>query len=408
MQNKNWIIPAAVIVAVVVIVAVLMTAQSPRTSTTAPPQTATQITTVTQTATTTQPAASSITAGGATFPMPQWQYWARLFYEKTGITVNYQGTGSGAGQANFIQKTFAFAGTDVPLAPQNYKSLVEQYGRGALMQCPEVIGSVVIAYNVPEIAYSKTRTPLRLSSDVLAMIFSGEIKYWDDPRIKGMNPQLAGLLPHQQIVRVVRADPSGTNAVFTLYLNKSSPFWQSRVGKWGLSIDWPNASSGLLKGQGNPGVASTVESTPYSIGYIEYNYWAVKVDKYNSFGGVALLEGGDGRYYYPNETSITVGVSAALDAVAKKLGAYPSPYDDWNPVTLAFVYPPSGYPIVSFSFFAAWTNYAKAGLSPSVGAAVKQFLTYVLTEGQKNMLPGYLPLPQQLADICLKAVEQIS
>ncbi|MBP1450069.1 MAG: extracellular solute-binding protein, partial [Thermoproteus sp.] len=122
-------------------------------------------------------------------------------------------------------------------------------------------------------------------------IFTGEIKYWDDPRIKELNPELAGLLPHKPIVRVVRADPSGTNAVFTLYLNKSSPFWQRHVGRWGLSVDWPNASSGLLKGQGNPGVASTVEGTPYSIGYIEYNYWAVKVDKYNSFGGVALLEG---------------------------------------------------------------------------------------------------------------------
>ncbi|MBP1450070.1 MAG: substrate-binding domain-containing protein, partial [Thermoproteus sp.] len=137
MQNKNWIIPAAVIVAV--IAAVFMTAP-----------------------------AFSITSGGSTFAAPQWQHWARLFYEKTGITVNYQAVGSGAGQTQFVEKTFAFAGTDIPLSKERYDNLVEQYGRGAFMQCPVMLGSLVIAYNVPEIAYSKTRVPLRLTSDLVA------------------------------------------------------------------------------------------------------------------------------------------------------------------------------------------------------------------------------------------------
>ncbi|MCE4604037.1 MAG: phosphate ABC transporter substrate-binding protein PstS [Aeropyrum sp.] len=323
-----------------------------------------------------------IQGGGSTFAAPQVYEWARGFSSKyPEIKVNYASVGSGSGVAQFLEGTLDFASSDPPLDKSQWSKL-----EGEVLQMPVLLGAVSIVYNLPGL-----NEELRLNGETLALIYLGEISYWNDERIARLNPDID--LPEEQIIVVYRSDSSGTTQVFTYYLYKSSGgLWpESLVGK---TIDWPVAKTGRgIGGKGNEGVTQVVKNTPYSIGYVELSY------ALENQLPMALLENREGNFVKPAEETIA---SAALNAL-KELPD--NPLDDWSPALDSIIYTEgeNSYPLTSFTFFIFRTKYSDEKIE-----AIKLWIEYINTEGQDRMIPGYIPIPKEIASINLKALEIIS
>ncbi len=219
---------------------------------------------------------TALSGAGATFPYPIYAKWAYAYEQKTGVRVNYQSIGSGGGIQQINNKTVDFGASDAPVKEADLADR-EQF------QFPAVIGGVVPVVNLSGVAPNR----LKLTPELLADVFLGEIKRWDDPRLKGLNPDLP--LPAQEIVVVHRADGSGTTWVFTHYLAKVSPEWKEKVG-YEKSVSWPVG----LGGKGNEGVASYVRQVNGAIGYVEYAY-----AKQTGLATV-LLKNRDGAFVAPS------------------------------------------------------------------------------------------------------------
>jgi len=199
-------------------------------------------------------AQDTLNGAGATFPYPVYSAWAFDYNKVTGIRVNYQSIGSGGGVRQITERTVDFGASDDPTRP-------EQLQKDKLLQFPAVIGGVVPVVNIPNIKQGQ----LRLDADSLCKIFLGEIKFWDDAKIKGINQDLK--LPHSQITVVYRSDGSGTTAIFTNYLDQTCPAWKAKVGA-GKAVKFPVG----IGGKGNEGVANYVKRAANSIGYVEFAY----------------------------------------------------------------------------------------------------------------------------------------
>ena len=199
-------------------------------------------------------AADMLNGAGATFPYPVYSAWAFDYNKATGVQVNYQSIGSGGGIRQITERTVDFGASDAPLPP-------EQLAKDKLLQFPAVIGGVVPVVNIAGVKAGE----MRLDSEAVSKIFLGEIKYWDDNKIKSLNPNLK--LSHNEITVVHRSDGSGTTAVFTEYLSGVSSDWKKKVGA-GTAVEWPVG----IGGKGNEGVANYTQRTPNSIGYVEFAY----------------------------------------------------------------------------------------------------------------------------------------
>ena len=199
--------------------------------------------------------ASDVTGAGASFVYPAMSKWSSDYKAATGKEVNYQSIGSGGGIAQIKAGTVDFGSSDKPLPPA-------ELARSGLAQFPSVIGGIVPAFNLPGIAAGA----MKLDPDVLADIFLGKIKMWNDPRIVATNRGLN--LPAQKITVVHRSDGSGTTFNFTNYLSKASADWKAKVGE-GTTVNWIATSVG---GKGNEGVASYVKQLKGAIGYVELSY----------------------------------------------------------------------------------------------------------------------------------------
>ncbi|MBI3103109.1 MAG: phosphate ABC transporter substrate-binding protein PstS [Burkholderiales bacterium] len=231
--------------------------------------------------------AQEITGAGATFPAPVYAKWAADYNKTTGVKVNYQSIGSGAGIKQIDAKTVDFGASDMPLTDEVLKSKGQ-------MQFPTVIGGVVPVINIKGIEPGQ----LKLNGSVLADIFLGKITKWNDAPIKALNPHIA--LPDAQIAPVRRADGSGTTFIFTNYLSKVSPEWKSAVGE-GTAVNWPTGAGG----KGNEGVAAFVNRLPNSIGYVEYAY--VKQNKMN----YALVQNQAGQFPKPDDDAFKAAAAGA-------------------------------------------------------------------------------------------------
>jgi phosphate transport system substrate-binding protein len=199
-------------------------------------------------------AAETLSGAGATFPQPVYIKWAEAYKAATGIVINYQGIGSGGGIKQIEANTVNFGASDKPLHGADLAA-------NGLYQFPTVIGGIVPAVNIPGLKSGQ----LKLTGPLLAEIYLGNIKVWNDPRIARLNPGLR--LPAMPITTVHRSDGSGTNFLFTSYLSGQSATFAKTVGA-SDSVQWP----GGLGGKGNPGVAAFVKQTVGSIGYVEYIY----------------------------------------------------------------------------------------------------------------------------------------
>jgi len=231
--------------------------------------------------------AQDVTGAGATFPAPLYAKWASDYHKATGVKINYQSVGSGAGIKQIDAKTVAFGASDMPLKD-------EELAKKGQIQFPTVIGGVVPVINVKGINPGQ----LKLSGQVLGDIYLGKITKWNDPAIKALNPGLA--LPDADIAAVRRADGSGTSFIFTNYLSKVNPEWKSKVGE-GTAVNWPVGAGG----KGNEGVAAFVNRLPNSIGYVEYAY--VKQNKMN----YALMQNAAGTFVAPDDTAFKAAAAGA-------------------------------------------------------------------------------------------------
>lgn len=231
--------------------------------------------------------AQDVTGAGATFPAPLYAKWAADYYKATGVKINYQSVGSGAGIRQIEAKTVDFGASDMPLKD-------DELAKKGLVQFPTVIGGVVPVVNIKGIAPGQ----LKLNGQVLGDIYLGKITQWTDPAIKALNPGLA--LPAADIAPVRRADGSGTSFIFTNYLSKVNAEWKTKVGE-GTAVNWPVGAGG----KGNEGVAAFVGRLPNSIGYVEYAY--VKQNKMT----FAQMKNSAGNFVSPDDTAFKAAAAGA-------------------------------------------------------------------------------------------------
>lgn len=232
----------------------------------------------------------NVTGAGASFPQPIYVQWAQGFLEKAGGQVNYQSIGSSGGVKQIVAKTVDFGATDSPMS-------AEELDKEGLVQFPTVIGGVVPIVNIEGVEAGA----LKLTGDVLAQIYLGDITKWNDPKIAELNPDLT--LPDENIVTVFRSDGSGTSFIFTNYLSQVSAKWKDTVGA-DKTVKWPTAQTGTA-GKGNEGVATYVGRVKNSIGYVEYAY-----AKQNNLAYTKLYTA-DGKVVSPSADNFS---AAAKDA----------------------------------------------------------------------------------------------
>ena len=231
--------------------------------------------------------AQTINGAGATFPAPLYAKWADAYNKETGIKLNYQSIGSGAGIKQIENKTVTFGASDMPLKDDKLKEL------GAT-QFPTAIGGVVPVINLKEVKPGE----LRLTGPVLADIFLGKIKRWNDPAITKLNPTLK--LPDQDIITVRRADGSGTTFIWTNYLSKISSEFKNTIGE-GTAVNWQVGAGG----KGNEGVAQMVRQLSGSLGYVEYAY--VKQTKMNW----VQMQNREGQWVAPDDETFKAAAAGA-------------------------------------------------------------------------------------------------
>lgn len=335
-------------------------------------------------AATPSPTTPSIMGAGATFQYPQISHWASLFQSARGIKISYQSVGTGAGQRMFLEdRVVDFAASDVPLS----RSQWEKY-RGEVIQVPWMMGAVAIVYNVPEIPPNYT---LRLTGEVIAKIYKGDIDRWDHEDIKSLNPEIAVLLPPQPIRAVHRSDSSGTTEVFTTFLNKAAPdIWPKElVGK---QVNWPVDATGRgIGGKGNEGVTASVMQTPYSIGYVELSYAL----EYNL--PIAAIKNAAGEFVIPTDE--------AIRKAAEGVRLPASVLDDFSHTLGDVVYSsaPGSYPISTLAYAFFWRHYEDR----SKAQAIAEFLLWVSSEGFSSMVRGYVAPPDAVRQLINEAAQYL-
>ncbi|AAL81127.1 phosphate ABC transporter substrate-binding protein PstS [Pyrococcus furiosus DSM 3638] len=331
----------------------------------------------------------TIRTTGATFPQYQLQKWISIYTKKNpNVKIEYEGGGSGHGQEAFLKGLTDIGRTDPPVKESTWKKFLETGDQP--LQFPIVVGAVVVVHNIPNV------DELKLDGETLAKIFMGQIEYWDDPAIKSLNPNVN--LPHEKIIVIHRSDSSGTTAIFTTYLSLVSEEWATKVGA-GKTVDWPVDKVGRgIGAKGNPGVVQALKNTPYSIAYTELSFAIEENLK------IVALKNKAGNFVKPTEETIKAAVAAVKAFI-------PDPAEGYKEDIRQLLNAPgeNSYPIVAFTHFLVWQNKGGKHYSKEKAQAIKDFLRWVLTEGQKpeNIAPGYVGLPPEVAEIGLKAVEMI-
>lgn len=301
-----------------------------------------------------------ITGAGATFPFPVYAKWAEAYKKETGVGLNYQSIGSGGGIRQIKAKTVDFGATDAPLKGDD----LEKTG---LVQFPTVLGGVVPVVNVSGLKSGE----LKLTGEVLADIYRGQIKKWNDPKIAELNQGVK--LPDANITPVYRSDGSGTTSIFTDYLSSVSPEWKSSLGM-GTTVNWPAGQGG----KGNEGVAATVKQVVNSIGYVEYAY-----AKQNNMT-VAQMRNKDGQYVSPDEDTFA---AAAADAKWDSAPGYG--------ISLVSQSGAKAWPITGATFILVY----KTPDSPERVAQVLKFFDWAYKNGDKMASElDYVPLPDKVAE----------
>jgi len=305
----------------------------------------------------------NLTGAGATFPYPIYSKWFSDYATATGVKINYQSIGSGGGIRQLSEETVDFGASDSPMSDDE----LSKAKGGPILHIPTVLGADVITYNVPGVT-----APLKLTPAVIADIFMGRVKKWNDTRIATLNSGVS--LPNQDILVVHRSDGSGTTYIFTDYLSTAVPAWKTSVGK-GKEVKWPVG----LGAKGNEGVAGQVKQTPGSVGYVEIAY-----AKQNNLP-IAAVRNKSGQFVAASVPAVT----AAAAGVARALPAN----TDYR-VSIVDAPGADSYPISSFTWILVYQRQRDA----AKGKKLVDFLSWALTDGEKEAVTlDYAPLPTDMA-----------
>ncbi len=299
----------------------------------------------------------TLTAAGATFPMPYYNMVFSEYTTETGVQITYGGVGSGGGIRSLTDKVVDFGATDAYLENDKIAEMPAE-----IVHIPTVMGAVVIAYNLPGV------DDLKLSSDLLEKIFMGKITKWNDPLLKSNNPGLN--LPDQAISVIVRSDGSGTTNIFSDYMSKISKNWAEKVGV-GKSLNWPVG----MGAKGNPGVAGTISQTVGTIGYIGSEYaFAQKIQ-------TAKIQNSDGNYVSPSIESVSAAARGEIPADTR--------------IMLTNSADPNSYPISGFTWIILYKEQNYNNRSKEQALATVKLLDWVVSEKAQGEAEKvhYAPLP---------------
>lgn len=315
--------------------------------------------------------AQELSGAGATFPLPFYNAVFENFSQVNGDVVAYGGIGSGGGVRNLRDKIVDFAGSDAFLTDK------EMADMAPVVHIPTCMGAVVVAYNLDGVK------ELMLTGDVIADIFAGEIKMWNDRRIAALNPDV--ILPNEAIIPVFRSDGSGTTFVFTDYLTKVSPTWKEKFGA-GKSVNFPTGQAA----KGNPGVAGVISNTKYSIGYVGSEYAFAQNIPY------ARIKNTKGEFVLPSSTTISAAASGVI------------PSDTRCSITNADA--AGAYPISTFTWLIIYKEQNYSDRSKEQAEATIDLLKYILSAQVQNMTSevNYAPLPEKARELSLKNLKTVT
>jgi phosphate transport system substrate-binding protein len=309
-----------------------------------------------------------INAGGASFIYPVMTKWVAEYKKAKDVSVNYTSSGSGAGIEQMIAKVYEFGCTDAPMTNAQLKKAKE--AGGDVVHIPLALGAVVPSYNLEEV-----KKPIRFTGEVLAKIFLGKIKRWNDPELKDLQEDdVKAQLPNKNIATVHRSDGSGTNAIFTEFLAKHSKEFEKIVGV-GTSVNW-DPKVGVAR-KGNEGVAGYVKDTPGALGYNELIYALQNNIKYG------LVKNKADKYILGSLESVTAAGKGALSDIPEDLrfSLTDAPGED-------------SYPISGANWAVLYVNQ-----TPEKGKLIVEFLHWVTHDGQQHCEAlHYARLPQALVE----------
>ena len=315
--------------------------------------------------------AQELSGAGATFPLPFYNVVFENFAQVNGDAVAYGGIGSGGGVRNLRDKIVDFAGSDAFLSD---KEMAEM---NPVIHVPTCMGAVVLAYNLDGVS------ELKLSGEVIAGIFAGNIKMWNDERLAALNPD--AILPAEAIIPVFRSDGSGTTFVFTDYLTKVSPMWASNFGA-GKSVNFPSGQAA----KGNPGVAGVIKQTKNSIGYVGSEYAFAQKIQY------AKIQNLRGEFVLPSSATISAAASGEI------------PADTRCSITNADA--AGAYPISTFTWMIIYKEQNYSDRSKEQAIATLDLLKYILSDEAQNITSEvhYAPLPAKAKELSMTNLKAVT
>ena len=315
--------------------------------------------------------AQELSGAGATFPLPFYNVIFEKFAEANGDAVAYGGIGSGGGVRNLRDKIVDFAGSDAFLSEKEMSDM------NPVIHIPTCMGAVVVAYNLEGV------DKLNLSGELIADIFAGEVKMWNDPRLKALNPD--AVLPAEAIIPVFRSDGSGTTFVFTDYLTKVSPMWANKFGA-GKSVNFPSGQAA----KGNPGVAGVISQTKNSIGYVGSEYAFAQKIPY------ARIENQHGEMVEPTAETISAAASGEI------------PSDTRTSITNSDA--TGAYPIATFTWMVIYKEQNYSDRSMDQAVATLDLLQYILSDEAQNITSEvhYAPLPTKAKELSMKNLKTVT
>ena len=315
--------------------------------------------------------AQELSGAGATFPLPFYNVVFENFSQINGDVVAYGGIGSGGGVRNLRDKIVDFAGSDAFLTDK------EMAAMAPVVHVPTCMGAVVVAYNLDGVQ------DLKLTGEVVADIFAGNIKTWNDERLVALNPEAK--LPNEAIIPVFRSDGSGTTFVFTDYLTKVSPMWKDNFGA-GKSVNFPSGQAA----KGNPGVAGVIKQTKNSIGYVGSEYAFAQKIPY------AKIRNQRGEFIEPDANSISAAASGTI------------PADTRCSITNADA--AGAYPISTFTWMIIYKEQNYSDRSKEQAMATLDLLKYILSDEAQNITSEvhYAPLPAKAKELSLANLKTVT
>lgn len=315
--------------------------------------------------------AQELSGAGATFPLPFYNVVFELFGQVNGDQVAYGGIGSGGGVRNLRDKIVDFAGSDAFLSDKEMAEMAP------VVHVPTCMGAVVVAYNLDGV------NELKLTGKLVADIFAGEIKMWNDSRLVELNPDVK--LPDEPIIPVYRSDGSGTTFVFTDYLTKVSPMWKEKYGT-GKSVNFPSGQAA----KGNPGVAGVIKQTKNTIGYVGSEYAFAQKIPY------ARVQNQRGEFVLPSSATISAAASGVI------------PADTRCSITNSDA--AGAYPISTFTWMVIYKEQNYSDRTKEQAVATLELLKYILSDEAQNITSEvhYAPLPDKAKELSMTNLKTVT